>query len=82
MAENDFKWVKNEWNWVGGSKKGWEYVGMGGSRWKWMGIGGSRWKWVRLGRMNGGELEWVGAWFSKTQNKIGLVIFRKNKKTK
>ena len=44
-----------------------------------MGVDGSRWKLVAVG---GSESEWVGAWFSKTNNKICLDIFSKNKTTK
>ena len=45
-------------------------------------VGGSIRKWVGVDGMNGSGLEWVGAWFSKTNNKIYLDIFRKKKKTK
>ena len=31
--------------------------------------------------VNGSRSEWVGAWFSTNHDKIGLDIFRKNKKT-
>ena len=31
--------------------------------------------------VGGNDWEWVGAWFSKTLNKICLDMFRKNKNT-
>ena len=62
---------------------------MGGNRWDWVGVDGGRWKRVGVGRsesqwvgvnVNGSEwIEWLGACFSKTHNKICLDIFRKNK---